>query len=59
MAEVNPNDPNQVSREGHAEEPQADIQRRVENAEQKNPGTGAMTTNLDPVKQPGTQKPKS
>ncbi len=56
MAEVNPNDPNQVTREGHAEEPQADIQKRVHEAERKNPGSGAQDVNLDPVKKPEAPK---
>ena len=58
MAKVNPNDPNQVTEEGHAEEPQSDIQRRVHEAEREHPGTGAMETNLDPVKQPETKPVK-
>ena len=53
MAKVDPNNPTQVTEQGHAEEPQSDIQRRVEDAEEKNPGSGAQSVNLDPVKPPG------
>ncbi len=57
VAKVDPNNPKQVTQEGHAEEPQSDIQRRVHEAEDARPGSGAMDTNLDPVKKPETNPP--
>ncbi len=46
MAQVDPKDPNQVTREGHAEEPQSDIQKRMDEAPKRGDAT---PPSLDPI----------
>ncbi len=49
MAKVDPSNPNQVTEQGHAEEPQADIQKRAAEANQNRDGGDSPAPSLDPI----------